>query len=56
VFSGASAAQAQRAVARLVLEVIADLCRSGLWPGAVALAGPGGNTLFDEDVEQYQPH
>jgi LysR family nitrogen assimilation transcriptional regulator len=44
----------KRAVARLVLDVIADLCRSGQWPGAVALAGPDGNALFDEDGEQYQ--
>lgn len=45
----------KRAVGHLVIQVIDDLCRSGLWPGAVALAGPGGNALFDEDGEPFQP-
>lgn len=41
----------KRAVCQLVVDVIDDLCRSGAWPGAVAIAYPGGSPLFEEGGE-----
>jgi LysR family nitrogen assimilation transcriptional regulator len=41
----------KRAVAQLLIDVIGQLCASGEWPGAVAIAHPVGSTLLEENVE-----